>query len=374
MFINVHTGSLNIIHTLGILLLSLCNHIQLVAQDNHEVPIISQVQISELEQATKDSTTSGWLVTMGLGTDIAQLLQINPKVGAGTNRIGLGWAINSSAQYRKERLAWDNSLIWGFSIQRLGKGIFENGKKSVPFQKSIDEFRLGSKLGYKFTAESRFFYAVDFSFISQMTNTYAGNYLRDVQEPDVENDPISRFLSPAQATFSIGIDYKPNDHLSIFFSPIGYKAIIVANDGIADDVVRNSEGMITGSVHGNPITKSTDEMQLVSFKNIQNKLGSLFRASYVDKFLKDRIAFTSGLAMYYNYSTESGKVDLDWTTETAFIVFKGLQISLLTNLFYDYDVFSYRTNNDLPEGIEPVPRRDLLSFTEQFLIKYNIVF
>jgi hypothetical protein len=58
------------------------------------------------------------------------------------------------------------------SIQRLGGGTFQNTDEKVPFQKSIDEFRLISKAGYKFKDTSNFFYAVDFSLLSQVTNTF----------------------------------------------------------------------------------------------------------------------------------------------------------------------------------------------------------
>ena len=322
----------------------------------------------------QDSIPDNWDITLGLGTDITQLLQVNPKVGAGENRFGVGWVINSIIEYKKDRLAWDNNVKWSFSIQRLGGGFFFNSEEKIPFQKSIDELRLGSKAGYKFSDDSKLFYAVDFSFLSQMLGTYDGNYLKDIKEPDIENDPISRFLSPGQITFSIGIDYKPSNHFSLFLSPIGYKSILVLDDNIADNIVLNSAGEITGSVHGNPITTDASKKVLVSFDNVQHKMGSLLRASYNNKFLEGKVTFKSGLVMYSNYLTDLKKIDYEWTTETNFVVFKGLHLSLYTTVFYDYDVFSFKTNYDQPGGIDPTPLRNLVSLTEQFVIKYNVVF
>lgn len=337
--------------------------------------LVFTIFLSGLLQAQdKDSIPKPWDITLGIGLDFIQLLQINPKVGAGENKIGFGWALSNIAKYQKDRLAWDNSFLWNFSIQRLCGGTFQNSEEKVPFQKSIDEFRLVSKAGYKLRDTSKFFYAVDFSLLGQVTRTYKGNYLIDIQDPDVDDDPISKFLSPAQMTFSIGIDYKPSKHLSVFLSPVGYKSIIVADDVIADDVVRNSMNEITGSVHGNPIETSADKMTLLSFNNMQHNLGSLLRVSYNNQFYKKKLTFKSGMVVYANYLADVGRLDFEWTTETAFTIFKGLQFSLLTTLFYDYDVFAYRTNYNLPGGIETTPERDLISFTEQFLIKYNVKF
>jgi hypothetical protein len=44
--------------------------------------------MAELKETMQDSTGKRWNMTRGLGTDLAQLLQINPKVGAGGNSIG----------------------------------------------------------------------------------------------------------------------------------------------------------------------------------------------------------------------------------------------------------------------------------------------
>jgi hypothetical protein len=146
------------------------------------------------------------------------------------------------------------------------------------------------------------------------------------------------------------------------------------DDDIADDVVQNNSGEITGSVHGNPITIDESKMNLLSYQNIRHEMGSLLRATYQNKFIKNKISLKSELLMYLNYLDDLRNVDYQWTNEINFVVLKGLHISLFTTMFYDYDIFSYKTNYSQPGGIEPTPQRNLVSFTEQFVIKYNIVF
>lgn len=301
-----------------------------------------------------------WTKGAGIGLDLAQLLQINPRQGAGQNRLGLGGAINFFANHRKGRVAWDNLASWQFSVQRLGSGIISQGSDTkIPFQKAIDELRLNSKIGYKITENSKFFYAADFSFLSQATPTYLGteefpgNFLSDIS--GMNATPLSKLFSPATITLSVGIDYKPTDKLSFFYSPIGAKFIIVANDSIA----------ATG-VHGNPRESNID------FENVSSQLGSLLRANFTTKTLEDRLTYTSALTLFSNYLLKPENVDLDWTNELAFNIFKGFQASLTVNVFYDDDVMVQITDNDAPNGVSGLGKR--VSITQQLLLKYALVF
>jgi hypothetical protein len=45
-------------------------------------------------EGKKSKKDSIWDIGMGLGVDGAQLLQLNPRVGSGQNRVGFGGAIN----------------------------------------------------------------------------------------------------------------------------------------------------------------------------------------------------------------------------------------------------------------------------------------
>ena len=125
------------------------------------------------DEEEKKEPVIGWETGAGLGFDLSQLLQINPKQGAGQNRIGLGGALSIFGKYTKDRIAWDNSGNWQFGVQKLGNGPLPTGEK-IPFQKAIDELRLNSKFGYKISETSKFYYAADLGFLSQITSTWAG--------------------------------------------------------------------------------------------------------------------------------------------------------------------------------------------------------
>ncbi len=323
----------------------------------------------------------GWDTGLGIGLDFAQLLMYNPKVGAGENRIALGGAANFFANMKKGKHSWDNSASWKIGAQKLGGGqFFANPDVKQPWQKSIDELRFDSKYGYAVTENKKWYAATELSFLSQVLSTYAGNYMRDITGTDAH--PIAQFFSPGTITYSVGIDYKPNDNFSFYYSPIALKMIMVMDDEIADDQAFDADGIGLGtSVHGNPWRSGTD------FDNVLFNVGSLAKAQYQAKLWENkdgdpRVLFKTYLTLYFDYLQGQKRdenpdykthVDVDWGTETSLNVYKGLSIVLTTNLFYDWDVPVQETDYSRVGGVTGNLVRKP-SFVQQLLIKYAITF
>jgi len=326
---------------------------------NAQEPAAADAKPAEEEKA--------WKTTAGLGLDFAQLFIHNPRQGAGQNRVGFGSAVNIAALYKKDRIAWDNLLLWQFGIQRLGSGVIAQGTNDnkIPFQKAIDELRLNSKIGYKISETSKFFYAADVSFLSQLTPTYRGsddypgNFLTDITDTDAT--PLSKLFSPATITVSVGIDYKPLPNLSFYYSPVGAKFIVVSDDEIA-----------RLGIHGNPVDGTPVNGIYPEFDNTFSQLGSLLRMNYVGKYFKEKLSYTSALTLFSNYIEKPQNVDVDWTNEFGFVIIKGLQASILVNVFYDDDVRVQISDSNATNGVSGLGRAT--SITQQFLLKYNVTF
>ncbi|MBB4079604.1 hypothetical protein GGR28_002229 [Lewinella aquimaris] len=305
----------------------------------------------------------GWNRGAGVGFDFAQLLQINPKQGAGQNRLGLGGAFDGFANYKMGRQAWDNTVLWQFAVQRLGAGVIAQGATSkIPFQKTIDEFRLGSKYGFQIKPDGKLYYSVNGTFLSQLTSTYqfpdlySGNFVSDFI--DSGRSPLSKFLSPATVTLSLGIDYKPNDQLSIFYSPLGSKFIIVASDSIA------SRG-----VHGNEVSGEPTKGIYPEFQNLDAQIGSLAQIKYKVTFGgEDRFGFSSNLGLYSNYLDNPQNVDVDWQNTLSFAFTENLHLNVFLNVFYDDDIRVQITDYNAPNGVAGLGKR--VSITEQLVIAY----
>lgn len=321
------------------------------------------------QEVAKD--TSYWKRGAGFALAFDQLLNINPRQGAAQDRLGFGGGINAFGNYQKGRIAWGNLGQWNFGVQRLGIGVVRIGNTSanVPFQKSLDEFVVSSKIGYKTSNDSKVFYAADFNFLSQLTPTYQGGnsfpglFLNNVQGSSL----LARFFSPAIINLALGVDYKPSPKFSLFYSPLGAKWVIVASDAIA-----------LRGVHGNPVTKNAQGV-IASAKNVDAQLGSQLRAVYTSKFLDNKLAYTSNLLLFSNYLNNPQNVDVDWRNSLSWTLFKNFQLGLLVNFFYDDDMSMFTSDFNAINGIEvgsdgsPItgPR---LSVTQQLLLKYAITF
>jgi hypothetical protein len=318
--------------------------------------------------ASKD--TSYWKRGAGFALAFDQLLNINPRQGAAQDRLGFGGGINVFGNYQKGRVAWSNLGQWNFGVQRLGIGVVRIGNTAanVPFQKSLDELVVTSKLGYKTNTNSKLFYAADFNFLSQLTPTFQGGssfpglFLSNVEG----SSRLSQLFAPAIINLALGVDYKPNDKFSLFYSPLGAKWVIVSDDAIA-----------LRGVHGNPVTKSATGV-ILSAENVDAQLGSQLRMVYTNKFLDDKLAYTSNMLLFSNYLSNPQNIDLDWRNSLSWTLFKNFQLGLLVNFFYDDDMNMFTSDFNAINGIEarngqPVtgPR---LSVTQQLLLKYAVTF
>jgi len=218
-------------------------------------------------------------------------------------------------------------------------------KNRIPFQKAIDEIRLNSKAGWKTSENSSYYFAFNLGLLTQLTPTYKGtnsfpgNFLSNIS--DKSQTPLSKFFSPAFITVSAGVDFKADDDLSVFYSPITGKSIIVSNDSIAAN-------------------------------SIQAQFGSLLRVQYSNKFFEEKIILNRTIVLFSNYLNYPQNIDLDWTNEIGFAISEGLKISMLINAFYDDDVLVQISARNSPNGISGLGKR--LSLTQQLLLKYNIIF
>ena len=312
----------------------------------------------------------GWETGAGLGADLGQLLQFNPRIGAGENRIGFGGNLTAFARLQRGRLNWDNSLSLNLAIQKLGQGVLPPGlgrgaDERVPYQKSIDELRLASQVGYGFSETSVWGYGAEATFLTQFLPTYqdeAGRNLLKAIDGANGGTPIAKALSPATFTLSPGITYRPDDHFDALLSPASYKSVFVADEAI----------------RALPIYDFLDDDNDGS--RVLNQFGASLRANYANTYLEnDRLIFKSTLGLFSNYLNKAKNVDVDWRNEIGFEIVRGLTASLNTTLLYDDDLSVQISDYDAVGGF----RRDAdggialgkrTTFIQQLLLKYAVVF
>jgi len=276
------------------------------------------------EEYKLESSKQGWTIESSIGLDFLSNLLINPAVGGGQNRLGLGATLEFKSLLNKNKWSWENYLNIDFGVQKVGQGFLEDyPDKKVPFQKNIDNIWFNSRATLRTSYFSNYYFAFDSFFTSQITETFEDNFLKDITE---RGHPISKFLSPATFQASLGMEYRPNNYWKFFVSPASYKAIIVVDDDIANDFVLNDNNEFAGSVHGNPYIDNMDGT--VTFMNVDNQIGGAIRVLY-NNDISERFSMNSNLSLFSNYLDNPDHIDVNIRNTVDFTVFKGLKLSLI---------------------------------------------
>jgi hypothetical protein len=308
------------------------------------------------DMAAKDKM--GWTIGGGLGLDLSGMGIINPRVGAGGGRLGIGGLSTLFANRKEEKSFWNNSFSLQLSAQRLGKTI---PSQPSGFQKSLDVLQLNTRYGIKLN-QSKWFIAFDGTARTLLLTSYASNYLKPINDQDAV---ASKFLSPLQVTASPGIEYKPNEHLSFFYSPCGVQYIYVSDANIAS---RNVFGNEPG-------------------KNYRLSIGSEFKAGYANSYFNKRISVSSNLRLFSDYLKEPQNIKVLFGNTISIAIFKGLSLDLVGEYFYDQNVqvikdvngdHIYNVQFKADGTVDPTKSDDRLGhggqITGAFFLKYNHIF
>jgi len=326
--------------------------------------------VSFAQDAEEEVIPEGWRRGAGLGADLGQLLQFNPRIGGGENRLGVGGNLTAFASLKRGRLNWDNNFSLNLAVQKLGQGVLPPGvgrgaDETIPYQKSIDEIRIASQFGYSFSEGSVWGYGAEATFLTQLLPTFqdaAGrNILKDIDGTN-GGTPIAQILSSGTFTVSPGITYRPTDNFNVLFSPLSYKTVFVANEEIRALAIYD---FLDDQMDGN---------------RVLNQLGASVRANYMNTYLEnDRLLVKSSLGLFSNYLNNPQNVDIDWRTEIGFEIIKGLTASLNTTVLYDDDLKVQISDYDAVGGFQRNAAGDIelgkrTTLVQQLLLKYAVVF
>jgi hypothetical protein len=213
---------------------------------------------------------------------------------------------------------WNNNLQVGYGVIKQG-----SNKK---WWKNDDKIQITSKIGHKISKHWYLSGLVDFR--TQFADGY--NYPND-------SVYISRFMAPGYGLASLGFDYKPNDHFSVFLSPVTEKFTFVNDDKLA------SVGAF--GVQKDILDPTDTTKYIQHHKTHREEFGAYIKMQYQTKVMEN-ITFQTVLELFSNYFHNPQNVDVNWTTLTTFKVNKFISATLSTQLIYDDDIKVLRTAGD----------------------------
>lgn len=208
------------------------------------------------------------------------------------------------ANYKNNRIGWDSRGLWRYGMIRQGR--LENDP-NVHIRPNEDRMELSSKYGYNIF--KKYYITQDVDLKTQMGPSY------DWSE-DVRGDLETDFMSPAFLTFSLGLDYKPDNETSLLLAPITVKSTIVLSD----------------------MAKIKERYNVDTTKNSREEFGARFMGRYKFKIF-DNIQINNRLELFSNYLSNPQNVDVNWEFSTIFPVNDFIKATLLINFIYDDDTY-----------------------------------
>lgn len=265
---------------------------------------IALISLSASAQDPVDADTL-WKFSGSTSLNLSQLSLTNWAAG-GDNSLSGNALVNLGANYATDKTSWENKLILGFGLIKQGDD---------PTRKSDDQIDFASKLGLK--AGEKWFYSALLGFNTQ----FAEGYDRPGEDDRVK---ISNFMAPGYLSFSLGMDFKPNETFSLFLSPVSSKFTFVLDDDLS----------AAGSFGLDPDQKARAEV------------GAYVKMAFKKEILKN-VTLDTKVDLFSNYFDNPEYVDVNWNLLLTFKVNDYLAASLLTQLIYDYDIkFGEDTTGD----------------------------
>ena len=257
----------------------------------------------------QDNTTeasapeSNWKVNGITGINTAQTALVNWSAG-GENSVAWNLYLNVNANYKKDKWSWDNALVTDFGMTYT---------TSNEWLKNVDKLNLSTKVGHLISSHW------SISALGELLTQFARGYDASTN-PNVAGNRdkyISTLFAPGYFTAALGADYKPNDNLSVLFSPVTGKMTFVLDKKLSDV---GAFGVKPG-------------------KRLLAELGASIVANYKKK-LAENIDFSTKLTLFTAYNSDFGNIDVNWDMMIAFKINKFLTTTLTTNLIYDDNVKS----------------------------------
>ncbi len=262
-------------------------------------------QTAALESVKRDTTsdrTKAWKRSGFVGLNFTQVNLSNWSAG-GSNSISGLTLFKYSANYKDQHNSWDNYIDLAYGLSQEGD---DNPRKSD------DKIDISTKYG-RF-AFKNWYYSALAGFRSQFAKGY--NYPND-------SVAISNFLAPGYLTVALGMDYRPNDFLTVLASPCAGRMIIVNDDSLA----------------------AIGAFGVDSAKTTKLEIGAMVRILF-KKDIIENVGLTNKLELYSDYTGDLSKVDVNWEITLNMKVNEYISANLSTHLIYDEDTKVGIDSND----------------------------
>ena len=234
-------------------------------------------------------------------------------VAGGENSLSLSTSANLYANYKKDKIIWENYAFMAFGTIKSGD------RKAV---KNSDQINMGSRVGLQMA--KNWYYTAALLGKSQFAPGYSYSATDTIK--------ISTFLAPAYVFLSLGLDYKPSSRFSISFSPAMGKATFVRSD---DQTILLSAGISQDLIDDG--------------KRARYEFGGGIVFNLNGGFFSKKVTYSSQLELFSNYFEKPQNVDVVWDFQFRIALTKFVAAGVRINMMY-YDNQKTFTSEKQPDG------------------------
>lgn len=278
----------------------------LLAQDETVKSIKDETGKRNIQNKSTDTSSKNWKKGGLISINLAQGSLSNWAAGGDKFSMSVNMYLNAHAYYKKGKNSWDNNLDFYLGYVNT---------TSLGSRKNDDRIDLTSKYGY--ALNSRLNLSTLFNFRTQFYNGY--DYSNNTKKL------TSTFMAPAYLLLSIGLDYKPTPDLSIFFSPLSSRWVVVRDNYLSS---LGLYGVKAG-------------------KKSANEIGAFASINY-SKNLNKIVSYKGKLDLFSNYKNKTQNIDIFMTNLFSAKLSKILSATWSLDLIYDDDVKLFGNNKNAP--------------------------
>ncbi len=277
--------------------------------------LVVMVSQSFSQEVPSPTDTSYWRVGGIVSLTFSQVSLTN-WAGGGDNTVSINGNYALFADRTKNHSKWQNYLDLGFGLIKQG---------DLNFEKSDDKIILGTQYNYQIIeGNSKWNYSGLLDFKTQFAPGF------NVSSETPNRKSISDFMAPGYLTVGLGIDYSPNEFLSISYLPLTGKFTFVTIQRLADRGAFGVQPAVVDATTGAIIEEG---------KTSRTELGSFFKAQF------KKGLFESRLELFTNYEEDFGAIDVNWQNILNVQLTKVISANFYTQLLYDKDILIGKDKN-----------------------------
>ncbi|MEM6343840.1 MAG: DUF3078 domain-containing protein [Bacteroidota bacterium] len=222
--------------------------------------------------------------------------------GGGIDTRAISSLVNLYAHYNKGKQSWNNNLDLAFGV--INQGEISDSRT----RKGDDRIDFTSKYGYNFNEK------VALAALLNFRTQFAPGFEFDADGVPV-GEAISDIFNPAYLNFGAGIDFKPNENLSVYYSPINSKLTIVTD----------------------PSLRTRYMPEEFADQSVRYELGSYLNIRY-QKAIWENLTYQTKADFFLNYLQDPLAVDVNWENLLSLQATEWLGVTFFTHLIYDKDI------------------------------------